>query len=181
MKLLTPAKLSRAFSTTSSSRMFLVRSENFDDPGELAKLRAVSHAMKDAVAATGRKLKELHPLRAVRLGCFSSLARLLRGGILQHPEYLCHAAARSGQREKLKLYARTTHRGTRRCARKRRGAGTSRCCCGRAQTAVRGTQALARRRRREGTIMFWNGRKRTVHHPSCKRTHSKDRRRNDLN
>ena len=59
--------------------------------------------MNDAVAATGRQFKELDARKAVQLGCLSAVERLQRRGILQHQEYLCHAATRSGQLEELKL------------------------------------------------------------------------------
>jgi len=37
----------------------VLRSENFDDPADLARLPAVSRAMRDAVAATGLQFEEL--------------------------------------------------------------------------------------------------------------------------
>ena len=37
----------------------VLRSENFDDPADLARLPAVSCAMRDAVAATGLRFGEL--------------------------------------------------------------------------------------------------------------------------
>ena len=81
----------------------VLRSENFDDPADLARLPAVSRAMRDAVAATGLTFEELDELDAVELGCLSALRRQKRGGRLQNPEYLCVAAALSGQLEELKL------------------------------------------------------------------------------
>jgi hypothetical protein len=81
----------------------VLRSELFDDPADLARLPAVSRAMRDAVAATGLRFEELGEANAVKLGCVSALHRLQRGGSLQNPEYLCHAAALSGQLEELKL------------------------------------------------------------------------------
>ena len=83
----------------------VLRSENFNDPADVARLKAVSHAMHDAVAATGCALSELCVQEAVLLGCLSAVERLLRRGILheREREYLCHAAARSGQLEKLML------------------------------------------------------------------------------
>ena len=81
----------------------ILRSEHFDDPADLARLPAVSRAMRDAVAATGLRFEELGEANAVKLGCLSALHRLQRGGSLQNPEYLCHAAALSGQLEELKL------------------------------------------------------------------------------
>ena len=56
----------------------ILRSENFDDPADLARLPAVSRAMRDAVAATGLRFEELGEKRAVALGCLSTLKRLQR-------------------------------------------------------------------------------------------------------
>ena len=81
----------------------ILRSEYFDDPADLARLPAVSRAMRDAVAATGLRFEELGEANAVRLGCLSALQRRQRGGRLSRQEYLCQAAARSGQLEELKL------------------------------------------------------------------------------
>ena len=80
----------------------VLRSEYFDDPGDLARLPAVSRAMRDAVAATGLVFNELDEYRALRLGCLSELQRLQRQGRLSRREFLCQAAARSGQLEELK-------------------------------------------------------------------------------
>jgi|TARA_B110000977_G_scaffold4128_1_gene5832 hypothetical protein len=60
----------------------VLRSEHFDDPADLARLPAVSRAMRDAVAGTGVRFKELGEYRAVKLGCLSALQRLQRGGRL---------------------------------------------------------------------------------------------------
>ena len=81
----------------------VLRSENFDDPADLARLPAVSRAMCDAVAATGLRFEELTEDRAAELGCLSAVQRMQRGGCLSRQEVLCEAAARSGQLEKLKL------------------------------------------------------------------------------
>jgi hypothetical protein len=81
----------------------ILRSENFDDPADLARLPAVSRAMRDAMAETGLRFKELDEEHAVNLGCLSALQRLQRGGRLLRQEYLCQAAARSGQLEELKM------------------------------------------------------------------------------
>ena len=56
----------------------VMRSEHFDDLADLARLPAVSRAMRDAVAATGLRFKELSEKRAVDLGCLSTLKRLQR-------------------------------------------------------------------------------------------------------
>jgi len=80
----------------------VLRSEYFDDPADLARLKAVSRAMRDAVVATGLRFGELDEWKAARLGCLSALQRLQRRGLLARPEFLCMAAARSGQLEELK-------------------------------------------------------------------------------
>jgi hypothetical protein len=77
----------------------VLRSEYFDDPADLARLPAVSRAMRDAVAATGLWFAELDEDEAAMLGGLSALRRLQRGGRLSRQEYLCAAAARSGQLE----------------------------------------------------------------------------------
>ena len=79
----------------------VLRSEHFDDPADLARLPAVSRAMRDAVAETGLRFAELDEKRAVELGCVSAVQRLQRGGRLSRQERLCQAAARSGQLEEL--------------------------------------------------------------------------------
>ncbi len=81
----------------------VLSSEHFDDPADLARLPAVSRAMRDTVAATGLAFEELTDDDAVELGCLSALQRLQRGGRLSRREYLCQAAARSGQLEELKV------------------------------------------------------------------------------
>ena len=43
--------------------------EYFDDPADLARLPAVSRAMRDAVAATGLAFEEFGELEAEMLGC----------------------------------------------------------------------------------------------------------------
>ena len=81
----------------------ILRSEYFDDPADLARLPAVSRAMRDAVAATGLRFKELDEKRAVDLGCVSAVNCLYRGGRLSRQELLCRAAARGGHLEELKV------------------------------------------------------------------------------
>tara|TARA_B110000459_G_scaffold40324_1_gene43613 strand:- start:565 stop:1248 length:684 start_codon:yes stop_codon:yes gene_type:complete len=75
--------------------------EYFDDPADLARLPAVSHAMRDAVAATGLQFEELDENDATQLGCLSALQRRHRQGRLRLREHLCEAAARSGHLEVL--------------------------------------------------------------------------------
>ena len=81
----------------------VLRSEYFGDPADLARLPAVSRAMRDAVAATGLRFVELGEDTAVDIGCLSALLRLQLAGRLSRQEFLCEAAARSGQLEKLKV------------------------------------------------------------------------------
>ena len=81
----------------------VLTSENFDDPADLARLPAVSRAMRDTVAATGLRFKELAEDEAQKVGCLSALHRLQRQGRLSRQERLCQAAALSGQLEELKL------------------------------------------------------------------------------
>ena len=81
----------------------ILRSEYFDDDADLARLPAVSRAMRDLVAETGLRFKELDEKRAVELGCVSAVQRMQRQGRLSRQELLCQAAARSGQLEELKV------------------------------------------------------------------------------
>ena len=60
----------------------VLRSEFFDDPTDLARLPAVSRAMRDTVAATGLTFEELNDHDAVELGCLSAVQRLQRRGRL---------------------------------------------------------------------------------------------------
>ena len=79
----------------------IVRSEYFDDPADLARLPAVSRAMRDVVAEMGLRFEELDEKRAVDLGCLSTLQRMQRQGRLSRQELLCEAAAKGGHLEKL--------------------------------------------------------------------------------
>ena len=81
-----------------------LKSEYFDDPADLARLPAVSRAMRDAVAATGLRFRELDENHAATLGCLNVLKRLQRQARLSRQEYLCQAAARGGQLEELKEF-----------------------------------------------------------------------------
>jgi hypothetical protein len=80
----------------------ILRSEYFDDPADLARLPAVSRAMRDAVAATGLQFEDLDEEEAVNLGYLSVVQRLQRQGRLSRQEFICFAAAMSGQLEELK-------------------------------------------------------------------------------
>jgi len=64
----------------------VLRSEHFDDPADLARLPAVSRAMREAVAATGLRFEELDIKCAVYLGCLSTVQRLQRRGRLSRQE-----------------------------------------------------------------------------------------------
>ena len=95
---LTRAKPSPASPTTWSSRTF----SDLSISADLARLPAVSRAMRAAVAETGLRLNDLGEKRAVELGCVSAVQSMQRQGRLSRRELLCQAAARSGQLEKLK-------------------------------------------------------------------------------
>ncbi len=81
----------------------ILRSEYFDDDADLARLPAVSRAMRDLVAETGLRFKELDENRAVELGSVSAVQRMQRPGRLSRQELLCQAAARGGQLAELKV------------------------------------------------------------------------------
>ena len=80
----------------------VLTSDHFDDPADLARLPAVSRAMRDLVAETGLRFEEFDEDDAVELGCLSALYRRQRQGRLSSRKLLCQAAARSGQLEELK-------------------------------------------------------------------------------
>ena len=78
----------------------ILRSENLDDPADLARLRLVSRGMRNAVAATGRRFDEMDVFHAVKFGCFGTLKRLLR----ENDPYcasICAEAAKRGHLEML--------------------------------------------------------------------------------
>ena len=88
---------SPAFSTTSSSRTF----------SELSILTTpqISHgSQRDAMAETGLRFEKLDEYEAADRGCVSAVERMQRGGRLSHQQFLCQAAARSGNLEKLKEF-----------------------------------------------------------------------------
>ena len=82
----------------------ILRSDFLPEPGDLGRLRAVSRGMRDAVDATGRKIKKLSDKDAVHLGYVSLLKDRHSRGVLTSKRYLCEAAARSGQLEELKAF-----------------------------------------------------------------------------
>ena len=80
----------------------ILRSQYFDDPADLARLRVVSRAMRDAVTATGLQSEEINACHVADLGCLSAVQPLDRRGLLSRQTLLCQAAASSGQLEELK-------------------------------------------------------------------------------
>ena len=83
----------------------VLREENLPDPADLAVLRAVSKGMRDAVDASGRlsfKARSESGRWAAERGYLTMVRYLHRRGLLDRVEYLCEAAARSGQLEELK-------------------------------------------------------------------------------
>ena len=81
--------------------VFLVE-KHLPDPADLAVLRAVSHGMRAAVDATGRKVEEFEEKDAADRGYLSTLKCLRRRGRLSDERLLCAAAARIGDLEALK-------------------------------------------------------------------------------
>ena len=81
----------------------VLSSRNLPDPSDLARLRAVSRGMRDAVAATGRLVYELEADEAIKLGDLSGMQLLhQRGDLDDDSDSLCALAAGEGQREVLK-------------------------------------------------------------------------------
>ena len=76
--------------------------KHLPDPADLAVLRAVSHGMRAAVDATGRKIEEFEEYDAVERGYVSTLKCLRRRGRLSDECLLCAAAARIGDLAALK-------------------------------------------------------------------------------
>jgi hypothetical protein len=80
----------------------VVGSDKLNDPTDLARLTAVSRGMRAAVAATKRTIKEPDEDEAVEKGYLTTLKHMHSRGRLSLEEYLCEAAASSGQLEELK-------------------------------------------------------------------------------
>ena len=81
----------------------VLSSRNLPDPSDLARLRAVSREMCDAVAATGRAVYELGAKKAIQLGDLSALQLIHQRGYLDDVfNSLCTWAAEEGQLEILK-------------------------------------------------------------------------------
>ena len=76
--------------------------EKMPDPTHLARISAVSRGMRDAVAATKRKVQEPYEEEAVAKGFLSTVKHMYARGRLSREELLCAAAASSGQLEELK-------------------------------------------------------------------------------
>ena len=72
------------------------------DPTDLAILRAVSRAMRDAVAATGHPVEETTWETAAGLGYLRTLKHLHQQGRLELSENLLQEAAKTGQLEVVK-------------------------------------------------------------------------------
>jgi hypothetical protein len=75
---------------------------NLNDPTDLARLRAVSRALCVTVDAMDVELKEYDDFRAASLGFLTMLRHKDARGRLEVKEFLCAAAARSGQLGELK-------------------------------------------------------------------------------
>jgi hypothetical protein len=80
----------------------VLSSDFLPEPADLGRLRAVSHAMRDAVDATGREIKEVSDKEAAKLGHVSLLKDRHSRGVLVDEGCLCAAAARKGDLEELK-------------------------------------------------------------------------------
>ena len=139
------------------------------DPTDLARLRAVSRAMRDAVAATGHPVTEMGGNHAVVHGYLSTLKHLHRQGRLKLDKVLPRMRHWVGTSRCCSGRTRTGARGKRRRARLRRRAGILRCCSGRTRMAARGTRGRARGRRGAGTSRCCSGRARTAVHGTRKR------------
>ena len=81
----------------------VLSSGNLPAPSDLARLRALSHAMRDAVDVTGRQVYELGAKKAIQLGDLSGMQlMLMRDDLDDDPNRLCRLAAEEGQLEILK-------------------------------------------------------------------------------
>ena len=81
----------------------VLSSRNLPDPSDLARLRAVSREMRDAVAATGHEVYELEAENAIHFGNLGALQPMHQRGDLDDDfNSLCTWAAEEGQLEILK-------------------------------------------------------------------------------
>ena len=170
--------------------------DNLPNPADLARLRAVNHAMCDAVEATGREIKELDIESTVALGCLSDVQHLHHRQGRLDKRVVCEYAANYGQLEILQ-WARErlpvervyvlgcgggrASRGATVVARERlqvgcedvHGRGKGRAprgaTVGRARTAARGTIIRARARQGAGTLRCYSGRARMASRGTFKR------------
>ena len=74
------------------------------DPVDVARFRAVSRKMRDAVDASGRELKEIEEVEAVEKGYLSTLKHMHSRGRLCSEESLCMVAAKNGQLAEIKKF-----------------------------------------------------------------------------
>ena len=95
---------SSLFLAAISTTPLLIKSDFLPEPADLARLRAVSAGVREAVDATGREIKEISDKEAVSLGYVSLLKDRHSRGVLRESEgwRLCAAAARNGDLEELK-------------------------------------------------------------------------------
>ena len=83
----------------------VLSSGNLPDPSDLARLRAVSREMRDAVAATGRKVYELGAEKAIEFGDPIGLQLMhQRGDLDDDSDRLCVWAAKEAARTRLLCY-----------------------------------------------------------------------------
>jgi len=141
----------------------VLSSGNLPDPSDLARLRAVSREMLDAVAATGRRVYQLVAWKAIQFGDLSGLQFLhQRGDLDDILNSLCRLAAGGDNSKYLSGCARMTSRGTKKRPRARHISDTSRCCSGRTRTAARGTRGRAPVLQWAGISRCCSGRARTA-------------------
>ena len=173
------------------------------EPGDLGRLRAVSHWMRDAVDATGRKIEKLSNEDAVKLGHLSLVKDRHSRGVLKDERLLCAAAAAKGDLEALKgLHAKNCPWDWRTCANLAKGGHlevlkwayenycpwNSRTCAYAAkgghlevlklarENGCPWTGGRARTRRRATTLRCCDGRARTAARGTRTRAHSRLRR-----
>ena len=76
----------------------VLSSGNLPDPSDLARLRSVSHELRDAVAATGRAVYKLRAMKAIEIGDLHGLQFLQQRGDLGNTcSSVCTFAAMVGQ------------------------------------------------------------------------------------
>jgi hypothetical protein len=76
----------------------VLSSGNLPDPSDLARLRSVSHELRDAVAATGRAVYKLRAMKAIEIGDLNGLQFLQQRGDLGNTcSSVCTFAAMVGQ------------------------------------------------------------------------------------